>query len=109
MATSKPGSEGEAIEREGAREGGARAGRVKRGVAVRLVRRGEAAPHCIPCELRRGEGSPAVERIEGEFSTGMVNIAAMRKMGGSRWTQEILVIGWATGRNVLDGLEIADK
>ena len=50
-----------------------------------------------------------MERIEGEFSTGMVNIAAMRKMGGSRWTQEILVIGWATGRNVLDGLEIADK
>ncbi|KAI0094314.1 hypothetical protein BDY19DRAFT_901530 [Irpex rosettiformis] len=46
--------------------------------------------------------------VHPEFSIGLPDIVDMRKMGGYGW-KEKLVIGWAMGREVLDGLEITDR
>ena len=46
--------------------------------------------------------------IHPQFSIGIPDIAEMRKMGGYGWKGK-LVIGWAMGREVLDGLEITDR
>ncbi|KAI1792006.1 hypothetical protein LXA43DRAFT_888244, partial [Ganoderma leucocontextum] len=65
-----------------------------------------AASPCVsfvPEKLLRG-----AEGIEGEFSVGVADIVALRKMGGLGWKGK-LVVGWATGRDVLDGLEIVDR
>ncbi|KAI0697567.1 hypothetical protein BC835DRAFT_1270194 [Cytidiella melzeri] len=46
--------------------------------------------------------------LNPEFTVGIPDIVEMRKMGGYGWKGK-LVIGWAMGREVLDGLEITDK
>lgn len=46
--------------------------------------------------------------LNPEFSIGITDIVELRKVGGYGWKSK-LVIGWATGREVLDGLEIITK
>lgn len=46
--------------------------------------------------------------IRPEFSMGLSDVTEMRKMGGFGWKGKILV-GWATGREILDGLELVDR
>ncbi|KIP10066.1 hypothetical protein PHLGIDRAFT_22447 [Phlebiopsis gigantea 11061_1 CR5-6] len=46
--------------------------------------------------------------IHPEFTVGIEDIVELRKVGGYGWKSK-LVIGWATGREVLDGLEVVDS
>lgn len=46
--------------------------------------------------------------LRPEVSMGITDIVELRKMGGYGWKSK-LVIGWATGREVLDGLEFVDS
>ena len=46
--------------------------------------------------------------VHPEFTVGIEDIVELRKVGGYGWKSK-LVIGWATGREVLDGLEIVDR
>ena len=56
---------------------------------------------------REDPGETEVE-LHPEFTMGIADIVELRKMGGYSWKSK-LVIGWATGREVLDGLEIVDS
>lgn len=57
---------------------------------------------------RHGKPEEAEVDIRPEFSMGLSDVAEMRKMGGFGWKGKILV-GWATGREILDGLELVDR
>jgi hypothetical protein len=46
--------------------------------------------------------------VHPEFTMGISDIRELRKVGGYGWKSK-MIIGWATGREVLDGLEITDK
>ena len=46
--------------------------------------------------------------VHPEFTMSISDIRELRKVGGYGWKSK-MVIGWATGREVLDGLEITDK
>ncbi|KAI0363304.1 hypothetical protein BV20DRAFT_958556 [Pilatotrama ljubarskyi] len=61
------------------------------------------APSKIP-----GKGGDEAEGLPAEFTIGLSDIVSLRKMGGFGWKGR-LVVGWATGRDVLDGLEVVDK
>ncbi|TCD64951.1 hypothetical protein EIP91_003409 [Steccherinum ochraceum] len=46
--------------------------------------------------------------VHPEFTIGLGDIIGLRKMGGFGWKGKIIV-GWALGREVVDGLEVTDK
>lgn len=46
--------------------------------------------------------------IHPEFTIGLADIVGLRKVGGFGWKGK-MVVGWALGREVVDGLEITDK
>lgn len=45
--------------------------------------------------------------VEPELTMGLADVQEMRKIGGYGWKAK-MIIGWATEREVLDGLEITD-
>ncbi|KAI9069704.1 hypothetical protein FKP32DRAFT_1586683 [Trametes sanguinea] len=61
------------------------------------------APSKIP-----GKGGDDAEGIPAAVSIGLADIASLRKMGGFGWKGR-MVVAWATGRDVLDGLEVVDR
>ncbi len=46
--------------------------------------------------------------LDPQFMIGLHDIVALRKVGGFGWKGK-MVVGWALGREILDGLEITDK
>ena len=48
------------------------------------------------------------EKSSARFSVPVADITELKKVGGLGWKAKI-VVGWATGRTVADGLEIVDK
>ncbi|KAH8099327.1 hypothetical protein BXZ70DRAFT_1065633 [Cristinia sonorae] len=46
--------------------------------------------------------------IHPQFIMGLADIVALRKVGGFGWKGK-MIVGWALGREVVDGLEIMDK
>ena len=46
--------------------------------------------------------------VQPEFTLGLDEITELRKMGGFGWKGK-MVVGWALGREVVDGLEIVDR
>lgn len=46
--------------------------------------------------------------LKPEFTIGLQDIVELRKVGGFGWKGKI-VVGWALGREVLDGLELTDR
>ncbi|KAF7793797.1 hypothetical protein EIP86_004918 [Pleurotus ostreatoroseus] len=46
--------------------------------------------------------------LKPEFTIGLHDIVELRKVGGFGWKGKI-VVGWALGREVLDGLELTDR
>ena len=48
------------------------------------------------------------EKVGAKFSVPIQDIRELKKIGGLGWKGK-LVVGWATGRAVADGLEIVDK
>ncbi|KAI0328422.1 hypothetical protein GY45DRAFT_1347169 [Cubamyces sp. BRFM 1775] len=61
------------------------------------------APSKIP-----GKGGDEAEGLPAELTIGLSDIVSLRKLGGFGWKGR-LVVGWATGRDVVDGLEIVDR
>lgn len=60
---------------------------------------------------KAGSGQDAAamgERLRPVFSIPIDDISAIKKVGGVGWKAR-LVVGWATGRNVADGLEITGR
>lgn len=55
-----------------------------------------------------GKGGDESEGLNAEFTIGVNDVVSVRKMGGFGWKGK-LVVGWAMGRDVLDGLEVVDK
>ncbi|KAI0674025.1 hypothetical protein C8Q78DRAFT_968788 [Trametes maxima] len=55
---------------------------------------------------RRGVDS-GLEGLPAEFVIGLADVVALRKVGGFGWKGRV-VVGWATGREVVDGLEVVD-
>ena len=72
-------------------------------VAEKPLRAALTKPSVVP-----GVGGDASEGLGAEFTVGIADIVALRKMGGFGWKGK-LVVGWATGKSVLDGLEIVDR
>lgn len=62
----------------------------------------------LPGSLGEKDRSELDIDVRPEFSLGIPDIVEMRKMGGYGWKGK-LVIGWAMGREVLDGLELTDR
>jgi hypothetical protein len=67
----------------------------------------------IPCvsfskHQTDGTGEQTDKRLQPVFSIPIDEIAEIKKIGGFGWKTK-LVIGWATEKNILDGLEIIDK
>ncbi|KAH9847923.1 hypothetical protein C2E23DRAFT_846279 [Lenzites betulinus] len=62
-----------------------------------------AAPSRVP-----GKGGDSADGLPAAFTIGLGDIVALRKMGGFGWKGRLLV-GWATGRDVVDGLEVVDR
>ena len=54
------------------------------------------------------DGSGDAENKNAVFSVPIQDIRELKKIGGLGWKAKI-VVGWATGRAVADGLEIVDK
>ena len=54
------------------------------------------------------DGSGDAENKNAAFSLPVQDIRELKKIGGLGWKAKI-VVGWATGRTVADGLEIVDK
>ena len=48
------------------------------------------------------------EKASAKFSVPIADIRELKKVGGLGWKAKI-VVGWATGKTVADGLEIVDK
>ena len=48
------------------------------------------------------------EKTSAKFSVPVADIRELKKVGGLGWKAKI-VVGWATGKTVADGLEIVDK
>ncbi|KAI0801546.1 hypothetical protein C8Q74DRAFT_1191507 [Fomes fomentarius] len=55
-----------------------------------------------------GKGGDESEGLNADFTIGVNDVVSVRKMGGFGWKGK-LVVGWAMGRDVLDGLEVVDK
>ncbi|OJT05636.1 hypothetical protein TRAPUB_3559 [Trametes pubescens] len=62
-----------------------------------------SAPSKIP-----GRGGDEAEGLPAEFTIGVGDVVSVRKLGGFGWKGR-LVVGWATGRDVVDGLEVVDR
>ena len=76
-----------------------------------LLVSGAASPclSFVPERPLRGTFFRSREPADGAmFSVGVGDIVALRKVGGFGWKGR-LVVGWATGREVLDGLEVEDR
>ena len=56
----------------------------------------------------RNKDDGAEVQVKPEFTIGLADIVEMRKVGGFGWKGK-MVIGWALGREILDGLEIGDR
>ena len=54
-----------------------------------------------------GTGEQTAEELKPVFSIPVEDIRELKKIGGLGWKAKI-VVGWATDRNVADGLEIVD-
>ncbi|KAI0640339.1 hypothetical protein C8Q77DRAFT_1045453 [Trametes polyzona] len=72
-------------------------------VPEKPLRAALTAPSKIP-----GKGGDDAEGIPAEFTIGLSDIVSLRKLGGFGWKGR-LVVGWATGRDVVDGLEVVDR
>ena len=55
-----------------------------------------------------GTGEQTLNELKPIFSIPIEEIQELKKVGGLGWKAK-LVVGWATDRNVADGLEIIDK
>ncbi|TFK84092.1 hypothetical protein K466DRAFT_497246 [Polyporus arcularius HHB13444] len=72
-------------------------------VTEKPLRAALSAPSKVP-----GKGGKEEDGIDAEWTVGLGDIVSLRKMGGFGWKGR-LVVGWATGRDVVDGLEIVDQ
>ena len=54
------------------------------------------------------DGSGTTEQKNAVFNVPIQDIRELKKIGGLGWKAKLMV-GWATGRNVADGLEIVDR
>ena len=72
-------------------------------IPEKSIRSALMAPSKIP-----GKGGDEAEGLPAELTIGLSDIVSLRKMGGFGWKGR-LVVGWATGRDVVDGLEIVDR
>lgn len=57
---------------------------------------------------KSSEGTGDVEKTDVAFSIPIKDIRELKKIGGLGWKAK-LVVGWATGKTVADGLEITDR
>ncbi|EIW63709.1 uncharacterized protein TRAVEDRAFT_157425 [Trametes versicolor FP-101664 SS1] len=55
-----------------------------------------------------GRGGDEAGGLPAEFTIGVGDVVSVRKLGGFGWKGR-LVVGWATGRDVVDGLEVVDR
>ena len=55
-----------------------------------------------------GTGVQSSKDLDPVFSIPVNEIRELKKIGGLGWKSK-LIVGWATDRNVVDGLEIVDK
>ncbi|KAI0756005.1 hypothetical protein C8Q80DRAFT_1092010 [Daedaleopsis nitida] len=72
-------------------------------VPEKPLRAALSSPSKIP-----GVGGTEADGIDADFTVGLSDVVSLRKMGGFGWKGRLLV-GWATGRDVVDGLEVVDK
>lgn len=56
---------------------------------------------------RHSDAQQADLELKPEFTMGLHDIVELRKVGGFGWKGK-MVVGWALGREVVDGLEITD-
>ncbi|KAI0696851.1 hypothetical protein C8T65DRAFT_583134 [Cerioporus squamosus] len=71
--------------------------------AEKPLRAALSAPSKVP-----GKGGKEEDGIDAEWTVGVGDIVSLRKMGGFGWKGR-LIVGWATGRDVVDGLEVVDR
>ena len=67
----------------------------------------------IPCvafskHQTNGTGEQTDKKLQPVFSIPIDEIQELKKIGGFGWKAKLL-IGWATDKNIVDGLEIVDK
>ncbi|KAH9911283.1 uncharacterized protein BXZ73DRAFT_93459 [Epithele typhae] len=65
-----------------------------------------AEPESVLNQLKHGRRES--EGLDAAFTVGVADVVEVRKVGGLGW-KERLVVGWATGREVLGGLEVIDR
>lgn len=67
-----------------------------------------AAVPSVSFSRHPSNGTGDDENKNAAFSIPVQDIRELKKIGGLGWKAKI-VVGWATGRTVQDGLEIVDK
>ncbi|MCJ1335180.1 hypothetical protein MMC09_000447 [Bachmanniomyces sp. S44760] len=69
-----------------------------------------ATTPCVAFSTHAKKGSQSMtdETLKAVFTIPIEDIKELKKKGGLGWKAKI-VVGWATDRNVADGLEIVDK
>ncbi len=67
-----------------------------------------ATTPCVSFASQSTEGTGEAGGVEPAFSVAIADIKELKKIGGLGWKAK-LVVGWATDREVADGLEIVDK
>lgn len=67
-----------------------------------------ATSPCVSFSTQSTEGSGEAGSVSPVFSVAIADILELKKIGGLGWKAKIIV-GWATNREVADGLEIVDK
>ena len=67
-----------------------------------------ATTPCVAFSDHSTEGSGEAGGVEPVFTVAIAEIQELKKIGGLGWKAK-LIVGWATDREIADGLEIVDK
>lgn len=67
-----------------------------------------ATSPCVSFASQSTEGTGLSSDVEPIWSVAITDIKELKKVGGLGWKAK-LVVGWATDREVADGLEIVDR
>lgn len=67
-----------------------------------------ATTPCVSFASHSTEGTGVASGIEPNFTVAIADIKELKKVGGLGWKAK-LVVGWATDREIADGLEIVDR
>jgi len=67
-----------------------------------------ATTPCVSFATQSTEGTGQASGVEPIFTVAIADIKELKKIGGLGWKAK-LVVGWATDREIADGLEIVDR